>query len=258
MSKLTRHFKLLRRTLYLLPIYQILIVRMRIFYFVRLRRKLRTLDSEFAFKNTIMNNLKGLKHYNGRTDALIRPLSVIETINEDSELLIIGPRNEHDLFSAIGHGFGRNRVRGLDLISYSPMIDIGDMHRTAYADNSFDAIIVGWTLSYSRNPSLFAQEMVRIVRNGGLIAIGIEYSTLTEEDSIVLSGFAIQEREYLRERINSTGQILDLFEPHVETVFFKHDAPLKLSHTREGMIERVSQVLVIFSVDKAGRRRQGN
>jgi hypothetical protein len=250
MSRLTRHFKLLRRALYLLPIYQILVVRMRFFYFVRLRRKLRTLDSEFAFKNTIMNNLKGLKHYNGRTDALIRPLSVIETINEESELLIIGPRNEHDLFSAIGHGFGRNRVRGLDLISYSPMVDLGDMHRTSYPDDNFDAIIVGWTLSYSRDPELFAKELLRIVRDGGLIGIGVEYSTLTNEDSIALSGYAIQEREYVSERINSTGQILDLFGPRVKTVFFQHDAPLKRTHTRAGMIDRVSQVLVIFSVTK--------
>lgn len=252
MSKILRHWKLLRRTLYLIPAYQIFVVRTRLFYFVRMRRRLRTIESENAFANTIMNNLKGLKHYNARTDALIRPLSVIETMNERSELLIIGPRNEHDLFSAIGHGFGREHVRGLDLISYSPMIDIGDMHATPYPGDRFDAVIVGWTLSYSRTPDLFAREMVRIVRNGGLVAIGVEYSTLTPDDSIALSGYAIQEEEYLKERINTTRQILDLFGANVDTVFFDHDAPLKLSHSRDGMIALPSKVLVIFSIRKGG------
>jgi SAM-dependent methyltransferase len=248
--KIKRHFDLLRRSLYLLPHWQILIVRLRLFWFVRVRKALRFHESNFAFETTIMNNLKGLKHYNGRTDTLIRPLSVIESVDPNSRLLIIGPRNEHDLFSAIGHGFHRDRVRGLDLISYSPMIDLGDMHDTPYPDDSFDAVVVGWTLSYSREPRRFAEEMMRIVRDGGLIAIGVEYSTLTEEDSIALSGYSIQESEYLDKRINSTADILELFGEQVKDVFFNHDAPLRRSHTRAGMIENVSKVAVIFSIRK--------
>lgn len=245
-----RHLSLLRRSLYLLPLYQIFVVRARLFWLVRVRKKLRLFDTQYAFEKTIMNNLKGLKHYNGRTDTLIKPLSVIETMNADSRLLIIGPRNEHDLFSAIGNGFSRDRVNGLDLISYSPMIDLGDMHATPYPDNSFDAVVVGWTLSYSREPRRFAQEMLRIVRDGGLIAVGVEYSTLTEEDSVALSGYAIQEKEYLEKRINSTNEILELFGDQVGHVFFNHDAPLRRSHTRERMIENVSKVAVIFSIRK--------
>jgi hypothetical protein len=245
-----KHLRLFRRSLYLLPHYQILVVRLRLFWFVRIRRRLRFLDSKFAFEKTIMNNLKGLKHYNGRTDKLIRPLSVIESVNEQTRLLIIGPRNEHDLFSAIGHGFNPKRVRGLDLISYSPLIDLGDMHSTPYADDSFDAVVVGWTLSYSRDPKLFAREMLRIVRDGGLIAIGVEYSTLTNEDSVALSGYAIQEEEYVAKRINSTAEILALFQPHIGSLLFDHDAPLRRSHSREGMIENVSAVATIFSIRK--------
>jgi SAM-dependent methyltransferase len=198
-----------------------------------------------------MNNLKGLKHYNGRTDMLIKPLSVIESIDATSRLLIIGPRNEHDLFSAIGNGFGRDKVRGLDLISYSPMIDLGDMHETPYTDAAFDAVVVGWTLSYSRDPVRFAHEMLRIVRPGGLIAIGVEFSLLTEEDSIALSGYAIQEKAYVEKRINSTAEILALFGDRIDHVFFNHDAPLRRSHSREGLIDNVSSVAVIFSTKAA-------
>lgn len=245
-----RHLRLLRRTLYLVPLYQIFVVRLRLFWFVRIRRKLRLFETDYAFKTTIMNNLKGLEHYNGRTDSLIKPLSTIELINEHSRLLIIGPRNEHDLYSAIGNGFSRDKIRGLDLISYSPMIDLGDMHETPYSDDSFDAVVVGWTLSYSRQPRRFAQEMVRIVRDGGLVAIGVEYSTLSDDDSIALSGYSIHEGEYLEKRINSTSEILQLFDGHVRDIFLNHDAPLKQSHTREGMIEQPSKVTVIFSTQK--------
>lgn len=249
---LKRSPRAILRSILLVPAVQIALVRARILYFVNIRRQLRTLDSDFAFKTTIMNNMKGLRHYNGRTDILIRPLSIIESLPTDAALLIIGPRNEHDLFSAIGHGFAPGRVRGLDLISYSPMIDLGDMHATPYPDAAFDAVVVGWTLSYSRDPHQFAREILRIVKPGGLVAIGVEYSTLTEEDSVALSGYAIQESEYLAKRINSTQEIRDIFGDSVDHVFFDHDAPRRRSHTRDGMIEDVSAVATIFSVKPAG------
>jgi SAM-dependent methyltransferase len=141
-------------------------------------------------------------------------------------------------------------VRGLDLISYSPRIDIGDMHRTPYPNDSFDAIVVGWTLSYSSDPKAFAQEMIRIVRNGGLIAIGVEYSDMTAEDEVALLGYNIQERDKLADRINSTQAIFTRFDGRVEHVYFDHDAPAKRSHSRDGLIANVSRVAVIFSVKK--------
>ena len=248
--ELKRHVAMLRRGLLLVPHLQMVLVRLRLFYFVRLRRALRFHESDFAFDTTIANNLKGLKHYNGRTDGLIKPLSEIELVDEQTRLLIIGPRNEHDLYSAIANGFSEDKVRGLDLISYSPRIDLGDMHRTPYAADSFDAVVIGWTLSYSAEPQRFAAELLRIVRDGGLIAIGVEYSTLSEEDSVELSGYSIHDSSRLVKRINSTAEILDLFAGHVRHVYFDHDAPARRSHSREGMIANVSKVMVIFSIDK--------
>ena len=247
---LKRHVRLFYRSLHMLPHYQIVVGRMRLFWSVKVRRRLKLLESDRAFATTIDHNLKSLRDFNQRTDALLRPLSAIETMGPQSRLLIIGPRNEGDLLSAIGYGFDPANVRGLDLISYSPRIDIGDMHEAPYADDSFDAIVIGWTLSYSRDPNAFATEMLRIVRDGGLIAIGVEYSELTEEDEIALVGYRIQERETLAQRINSTKAILDLFHGKVGHVYFDHDAPAKRSHGRHGMVENVSRVAVIFSVAK--------
>lgn len=249
-KNLRRHIRLLYQSVHLLPHYQRVVGWLRMFWFIKMRRRLRLISSDRAFAATVDHNLKSLHHFNQRTEALLRPLSVIETLDQQSRVLIVGPRNEGDLFSAIGYGFNSKNVRGLDLMSYSPMIDVGDMHGTPYADDSFDAVVVGWTLSYSSDPAAFAAEMLRIVRDGGIIAIGIEYSELTEDDTIALLGYRIQEQDKLPQRINSTSDILRLFDSHVGHIFFNHDAPHKRSHTRSELIESPSTVSVIFSIRK--------
>lgn len=227
-----------------------LLFKLRHFYFVRLRRRLRTLDSADAFKMTIPHNLKNVSKWLSRMEVLIKPLSVIETVSHSSNVLVIGPRNEYDLILLAANGFGFKGLRGLDLISYSPKIDLGDMHALPYADNSWDVVLCGWTLSYSAMPQKAAAEMLRVVRNGGVIGVGIEYSAMSEEDAIALVGYSIEERERLPERINSVKQCLQLFRPNVGDIFFNHDAPLRVSHSAMGFTPRPSDVAVIFSVKK--------
>jgi SAM-dependent methyltransferase len=238
------------RSLHLLPLYRRAVVAARRVYFVRIRKALRTLQSGDSFDATLPHNLKSLAQCNTRIDLLIKPLAVLEQLDSDSRVLVIGPRNEHDLFTLVAHGFRKERVRGLDLISYSPLIDLGDMHATPYPDDAWDAIVAGWTLSYSSAPAKFAREMVRIARPGGVIAIGVEYSTMSESDELALSGYNIQERTKLPKRVNSVEEILELFAPHVDRVFFSHDAPRKRSHQRDGLVADVSNVGVIFSISK--------
>lgn len=240
----------LRDSLFLVPLVRKVAVLLRLLWFVRIRRKLRTIESADAFAVTVEHNLRQLGQCNPRIDLLAKPLSVLELAHAGSRVLIIGPRNEHDLFTFVGNGFRLRNLRGLDLISYSPRIDLGDMHRTPYPDDSWDIVVCGWTLSYSSEPRKVAQEIVRICRDGGLVAIAVEYSTMTEEDELALAGYSIQERDRLPRRVNSVEDILELFGPHVGEVYFRHDAPLKQSHGREGLAENVSSVGVIFSSRK--------
>jgi SAM-dependent methyltransferase len=238
------------RSLYLLPLYRRIVVAARRVYFVRVKKALRTLPSSDSFDATLPHNLKSLAQCNARIDLLIKPLSVLESLDERSKVLVVGPRNEHDLFTLVAHGFRKECVRGLDLISYSPLVDLGDMHATPYPDDTWDAIVAGWTLSYSSAPAAFAREMIRIAKPGAAIAIGVEYSTLSESDEIALSGYSIHERSKLPKRINSVSEILDLFAPHADRVFFAHDAPRKRSHQRDGLAADVSNVAVIFNIRK--------
>lgn len=222
----------------------------RLWYYLKLCRRWRYAESDMAFDATIDHNLKGLNSFGtGRTSLLIKPLSVIESLDKDTaRVLVVGPRNEHDLLILAGNGFRFGNVSGLDLMSYSPRIDVGDMHAMEYADDAWDAIVCGWTLSYSRFPEKVAKELIRVTKSGGIIAIGVEYSTLGYDDSKELVGYSIDDEGF--QRINSVQDILGLFGDKVGDVFFMHDAPMKRSHTRDEMIETPSAVAVIFSIDK--------
>jgi hypothetical protein len=237
------------QNLLMIPFIRESVGRVRLWYYLTLERRWQTLNSQYAFDMTLKHNLKLLKDFsNPRIDLLISPLSVLEFLSKESNILIIGPRNENDLLKLMANGFSRSRVRGLDLMSYSPMIDVGDMHETPYEDNRWDAIICGWTLSYSRNPVLFSREMIRIAKPGCALAIAVEYASLSYEDAMELDGYSIEDKGF--QRINSVDQILGLFEGHVEHVYFSHDAPLRRHHTAKGLISAPSGVAVIFTIRK--------
>lgn len=126
------------------------------------------------------------------------------------------------------------------MISYSPWIDLGNMHSMEYPDNRWDVVLLGWVLSYSSHPGQAAKEIVRVTRNGGVIAAGVTYlpperfEQLNQEDGIVGN------TKY-KDRIQTVDAIRRLFEPHVDHVYFDHDV---LDPNRSG------RCIVIFSVKK--------
>lgn len=236
--------------IYKIRLVRTFVVKLRCFIFVSLFRKLKTITSDESFEKTISHNLKGLYHCNDRIDILLKPLSAIEKITPDSKVLIIGPRNEHDIYLMNSYRVKLENIIGLDLISYSNMIKVGDMHSMAFDDNSFDAVVCGWTLSYSSHPQKAIDEIIRVTKNRGIVAIGVEYSELKETESKQLLGYSIQEFNKLETRINSTAQICDLFGKKLNHIYFNHDAPLKRSHTAKGLVSNVSNVCIILEIDK--------
>jgi SAM-dependent methyltransferase len=119
-----------------------------------------------------------------RTLRLINPLSAIEDVYvspHTKTVLSIGPRTEMELFHLVGVGFVPDNIKAVDLISTSPWIDTGDMHALPYADRSFDVVISSWVLGYSRTPQKAMDEMLRVVKDGGLLAIGCTYNPKADE-----------------------------------------------------------------------------
>lgn len=128
-------------------------------------------------KETIEHNMGALSNraaygMGNRMALLLYPLAALVRDIERPKVLIVGPRTEDDIFWA--RSLGMLDARGLDLFSYSSMIDIGDMHATNYATAEFDAVILGWVVSYSSSPSILLQECQRIVKPGGYLGFGIE------------------------------------------------------------------------------------
>lgn len=237
--------------IYKLKIVRRFVVLLRAIWYVKILRRLKTADSKDAFQITVKHNLKGLYQCNNRVNLLVLPLVSIEKINENSKILIIGPRNEHDLFLLNSHGIKMNNMTGLDLISYSPYIKIGDMHKMEFADNSFDAVIFGWTLSYSSQPQKAIDEIIRVTKNEGLIAVGVEYAGMDESGiEISPTDYLIQEYDKLNKRINSTEQIKELFGSSIKHIYFDHNAPNKKHHTSKNLVKDVSNVGLIVAIKK--------
>ena len=135
---------------------------------------------EFVRNGAIEHNYSGMQRFSSieRTNRLIRPLCAIGKVffkAHEMSVLSIGPRTEMELLSLVAQGFDPDKIRGLDLISYSPWIDLGNMHYMPYKDNTFDVVISGWVLGYSDNPELACQEMLRVSKDDCIIAIGSTY-----------------------------------------------------------------------------------
>lgn len=221
------------------------VVAMRFFWFVKVLGRLKTLGANgttggAVAGNTIAHNLKGLNDLAvNRSHLLVRPLSVIEALPVDARVLSVGPRTEGELMNLTAHGFSWPHICGLDLISYSPKIQLGDMHSTPYANSHFDAVVLGWVLAYSEEPATAASEMVRITRPGGIVAVGVEYSPRSQEEVIADVGYL----PGAKERIESCDQILAFFGSSVEHVYCRHVvAP--------DAIGSVGAMCVIFSIRK--------
>ncbi len=243
-------FKTIRRQLLYIDRIRGAVAYCRFFYFTKVLRRFQTLNSKDANPMTIEHNWKGILPTldSKRSSILVRPLSVIESVNANSRILSIGPRSEGELLLLEAYGFNRQNIRGLDLISYSPMIDLGDMHTMAYTDNSWDVVISSMVLPYSDNQQKAADEMVRVVKNKGIIAISLEYVPPEDYEKIRAQfGYTVGKSE---ERIQTVKGLLELFQPHIETVFFAQDGYIASTpNTIKGSPS--STVSVIFSINKS-------
>jgi hypothetical protein len=226
-SDVRRSKGLVRHTvdqLMLVDLLRYAVVAVRYIWFVKVLRRLaiwrpRTGDDGAVAQSTVSHNLKGLRDLAvNRSHLLVRPLSVLESLKPDARILSVGPRSEGELLSLAAHGFSWPRIEGLDLISYSPRVRIGDMHRTPYSDHEFDAVVLGWVLAYSEAPARAAREMVRIARPGAVIAVGVEYNPMSQAEIVESIGYL----PGAQKRIESCEQILSFFGDAVDHVYYNH------------------------------------
>lgn len=223
---------------------------MRYVYFAKILRRLRTLDAGDANPITVKHNLLGLLPTldSKRSSILVRPLSVIEAVHANSSILSIGPRSEGELLLLEAYGFQRQNIRGLDLISYSPLVDLGDMHAMAYPDNRWDIVISSMVLPYSDNQQQAVNEMIRVAKPNGIIAISLEYITPEAAKEIhAKHGYTVGTDD---RRVQTVKGLLAMFEPVVDTVYFAQDGYIAaIPNTIKG--SPASTVAVVFSINKS-------
>jgi hypothetical protein len=195
------------------------VARARYAWYVGVRRGLRTLEGQSAVaEHTVTHNLRGLHDLAVvRSLALVRPLSVLEELRPDARILVVGPRTEGELLALVGLGFDPARIRGLDLISYSPWIDLGDMHDLPYDDACFDAVVAGWVLAYSDDMETAGSELLRVVRPGGVVAVGVEWNRRSNAEIVQAVGYV----PGAERRIESTQDIIDLLGTEIGEVVLR-------------------------------------
>jgi SAM-dependent methyltransferase len=231
-----------RDQLLLVDAFRFGVAALRWLWLARVRKHLRTVaGTEGVAEHTVSHNLKGLRDLAvNRSLHIVRPLSVVERLDADAELLVIGPRTEGELLAYMAHGFERKRITAVDLISYSPWIDLGDMHELPYPDDSFDAVALGWVLAYSDDPKRAAAEIARVLRPGGVVAVGVEWSPRSDDEIKLDVGYLPGSSQ----RIESCDAILAVFEPYVDEVLYRHE----VAPTRR---DRVGALVVIFTTPEA-------
>ena len=192
-------------------------------WFVRVRRTVRTIeDGNGVAAQTVFHNLKGLSDLAvARSLYLVRPLSVLEDLAADADVLVIGPRTEGEILALLAHGFDLPHIKAVDLISYSPWIDLADMHALPYPDRSFDVVTAGWVLAYSDDKKRAADEMLRVARPNSVIALGVEWNSRSTDDVEKSIGYLPGSAD----RLTSVEEVLDLFGSSVGSILARQDVP---------------------------------
>jgi SAM-dependent methyltransferase len=109
--------------------------------------------------------------YRDRTERLISVLANVRSLDaRRARVLCVGPRNEAELLVMAAHGFRLKHITAIDLFSSSPLIVPMDMHRLEFPDTSFDVVYACYVITHSDDPSRACREMLRVTKDGGLIA----------------------------------------------------------------------------------------
>ncbi len=144
------------------------------------------------------------------------PLFLLASIpgQVEGKLLVMGPRFESEFYLARGLGWSRHSLFGLDLLTYSPYVTVGDMHQMPFADDWFHSIVCGWTLSYSFEPEMVASEIVRVLKAGGIVVFGVhvELDDSTSDLNVPKGDLRIQTRIQF-ERLLPTFECIACFAP---------------------------------------------
>ncbi|MDA7622303.1 class I SAM-dependent methyltransferase, partial [bacterium] len=191
--------------------------------FLKNKNCLTSEESVFSRTGTVNHNRNRMDNYVcDRSSKLINAMMVTDEFSEYAQwldILSIGPRNENELYACLAAGTPKENIKAIDLISGSDWVEQGDMHSIKFSDNSFDVVIVGWVLAYSKKVELAVKEIARVLRPGGLIAIG--WDTVFESNDHNAEDFLIQSEG---KQIQTSKDIIDIFSDFKPDIIIQKDS----------------------------------
>jgi len=190
---------------------------LRAFYFCKIKNNMKNFDnvSDDTWKHTLDSNKRIVFNKNinlpkkpkrfsvfeigrslagGSANLLMKAVNKKYSKSEFKKLkvLSIGPRAEGEIYNIFAHGFELSNITGVDLFSYSKLIELGDMHNLQYKDNTFDIVLMGWCLAYSNDKKKALSEAKRVMNKNGLLVIGYTANKKkTIQDQINERGYSI-------------------------------------------------------------------
>jgi len=165
-----------------------------------------------------------------RSNTLIYPILSLRHLKlNNMKVLCIGPRTEGEIYNLFIKGFNLKNIKAIDLQSYSPRIDIGDMHNMPYDNSLFDLTFCSWVLTYSFNKKKVVEEIVRTSKNGGLVCVGLSSSNLDTDTDLI---------------IKNADDLISLFNDNIDKIYFRtNEDKLNVQHDR-------SDTILVFKLKK--------
>jgi hypothetical protein len=147
----------------------------------------------------------------GRSLIPLWPLKALDfTRFINMKVLSIGPRMESELFKLVSMGFQLKNIKSIDIQSYSDLIELADMIKMPFGDNTFDLVIIGYVITYTNEPKKAIDEVIRVSKNKGIVSMC--HSHASEFPS----------RGYSNVHINSSKVMLDFFGENLGYTYFKY------------------------------------
>lgn len=115
-----------------------------------------------------------------RAEILYRAATILGAPTPSEKILIIGPRDVHELFMAWTYGFARKNIQAIDLYSTNPSIQVMNMEDMSFPDSTFDYITMANTLAYASDTKRCLSECVRVLKPGGRLIFGATYCPTLE------------------------------------------------------------------------------
>lgn len=156
-----------------------LVTLMRLIYFIFLKNNLKTINQS---KNTINvtseRNRKSLLSfrdcYSGQRSEyflnIFKSLSINQKISQ-MNVLVVGPRNEGELFNFYSKGFKPQNIDAFDLLSYSPKIKLLDINDKEIITKKYDLIYLGFMIAYQKNPKILINNLAKNLNNDGYLVV---------------------------------------------------------------------------------------